>query len=179
MNEETDLNELSPRKMMACNITAALIVIAAGVFLLLCGVHVVPVRASRAVVGTLLCAIGLSLLCSALIQRNSVSLWLSVCFLVPALIELLVKATHLGYVELYPLYIAIPALASLCTMLLTHEWKTHGVIAALFGVPAILFALKSSGLVGWGVTVPLLVVYAGAVMLVVAVVKALHKKEEQ
>lgn len=179
MNEEKDLSELSPRKMMACNITAALIVIAAGIFLLLCGVHVVPVPASKALIGTLLCAVGLSLLCSALIQGNSVSLWLSACFLVPALVELLVKATHLGYAELYPLYIAIPAIASLCTMLLTHEWTTHCVVAALFGVPAMLFALRSSGLVGWGVVVPLLVVYAGAVMLVVAVLKALHKKEEQ
>ena len=178
MNDETDLSELSPRKMTACNIAAACIVIAAGLFLLLCGVGVLPIRASRAVLGTLLGAVGLSLLVSALIQGNSVSLWLSACFLVPALVELLVKATRLGYAELYPLYIAIPAVASLCTVLLTHEWVVHGVIAALFGVPAGLFALRSSGLVGWSVTVPLLVVYAGLVMLVAATWKATHKNKE-
>lgn len=178
MNDEKDLNEISPKKMLACNVVAAAVVVAAGLFLLLCGLGVVPVKVTRAIVGTLLCAVGLGLLVTALIQGNSVSLWLACCFLVPALCELLVKATALGYREIYPLYIAIPAVASLFTMCMTHEWRTHLSVAGLFGVPAGLFALNSAGVAGWSVVLPLLVVFLGTVMLLLAILRHYHRADD-
>ncbi len=173
-----ELQEPSHGKKLACNIASAGIIILAGVFLLLCGVGVIPLSVPRAVCGTLLCAIGLMLLVSAVVTRNSVSLWLSFCFLMPALVELLVKTTRAGYAELYPLYIAIPAVSSLFTVLLSRAFATHVPIILLFGVVAGIFALRSSGAVSWSVVIPILVLYAGAAMLVMALKKKKDKEDE-
>lgn len=75
-NVSDEIRELSPARRLACNLFAAGVVLAAGLFLLLCGLDVIAVKVSRAVVGTLLCAVGLIFLGSALIGNNSVSLWL-------------------------------------------------------------------------------------------------------
>ncbi len=178
MNNSTDeIQELSRGRKLACNITAAGIVLLAGFFLLLCGLNVIPVKVGSAVCGTLLFAVGLIFLSSALISLNSVSLWISFCFNVPALIELLTEVTSAGYARLYPLYIAIPAIASLFTMLFTHEWFLHLRVIALFGVAAALFALQSGGVAGWSVVLPALVIYLGLIMLYIAV-KARRKNND-
>ena len=96
-NEFDGVEELSGGKRLACNLFAAGIVLAAGLFLLLCGIDVIHVKVSRVIVGTLLAAAGLIFFVSALISRNSVSLWLSFCFFVPALVELLVCVTPAGF----------------------------------------------------------------------------------
>lgn len=167
-NVSDEIRELSPARRLACNLFAAGVVLAAGLFLLLCGLDVIAVKVSRAVVGTLLCAVGLIFLGSALIGNNSVSLWLSACFLMPALVELLVKTTRAGYAELYPLYIATPAVVSLVTMFFTRCWLSHLPVIALFGVPSAVFALHAGGVAGWSVVVPALVLYAGLLMLLLA-----------
>ena len=128
--------------------------------------------------GTLLAAAGLIFFVSALISRNSVSLWLSFCFFVPALVELLVCVTPAGYKNLYPLYIAIPAVASLFTMLYTREWLAHLWVIALFGVPAAIFALGNIDGVGWAVILPALVIYMGFIMLALAV-RSKRKDEDE
>ncbi len=177
MNEE-ELEELSPAKKLACNLIAAFVILAAGLFLLLCGVGVIPLKVSRAVCGTLLFAVSIMFLASALICRNSVSLWLGCCFLVPAVVEVLVKTTSAGYAQLYPLYIAIPAVASLVTMVYTRAFISHLPVVLLFGVPAAIFALKSGGVVGWAVVVPVLVIYAGVLMLALALKKRRENDDE-
>ena len=178
MNEE-ELEELSPAKKLACNLIAAFVILAAGLFLLLCGVGVIPLKVSRAVCGTLLFAVSIMFLASALICRNSVSLWLGCCFLVPAVVEVLVKTTSAGYAQLYPLYIAAPAIASLCTMPMSGSYAAHGKSMLFFGLIAGLFGLESSGLVGWGVVLPLVVVFVGLMVVYVAVMLARDEKSEE
>ena len=177
-NEFDGVEELSGGKRLACNLFAAGIVLAAGLFLLLCGIDVIHVKVSRVIVGTLLAAAGLIFFVSALISRNSVSLWLSFCFFVPALVELLVCVTPAGYKNLYPLYIAIPAVASLFTMLYTREWLAHLWVIALFGVPAAIFALGNIDGVGSAVILPALVIYMGFIMLALAV-RSKRKDEDE
>lgn len=176
-NDFEDIQELSASKRLACNLCAALIVLAAGVFLLLCGLDVFALKVTSVIAVALLSAIGLIFFISALISANSVSLWLSFCFLVPALVEILVKVTPAGYKNLYPLYIAVPAIASLFTMLYTREWRAHLIVAALFGVPAAIFALGNIDGVGWAVIVPALVIYAGCIMFALAL-RAKKKDDE-
>lgn len=167
-NVSDEIQELSPARRLACNLIAAGVVLLAGLFLLLCGLDAIPVKVSKAICGTLLCAVGLMFLASALIGNNSVSLWLSVCFLMPALVELLVKTTHAGYAELYPLYIATPAAASLVTMLFTRCVAGHLPVILLFGVPSGIFALRAGGVAAWSVVVPVLVLYVGILMVILA-----------
>lgn len=177
-NKEERLEELSNGKKLACNLSAAAIVLAAGLFLLLCGTGVFPISVTKALCGTILLAVGLTFIVSALIANNSVSLWIGCCFLVPAYVELLVKITPAGYSQLYPLYIAIPAIASLVTLVYTRELRSHLPVIALFGVPAGIFALESGGVAGWAVVIPVLVVYVGLLMLAAALLKRKEKDDE-
>lgn len=177
-NEFDGVEELSPAKRLVCNISAAVIILAAGLFLLLCGLDVFHIRVTRIIVGVMLAAVGLVFMLSAFISRNSVSLWLSFCFLTPALVELLVCVTSAGYSVLYPLYIAVPAVASLFTMLYTRQWLAHLWVVALFGVPAAIFALGNIDGIGWAVIVPALIIYIGCLMLVLAI-KARKKDEDE
>lgn len=177
-NDELDeIRELSAGRRLVCNISAAAIVLLAGLFLLLCGCGVINADMKKAVCGTLLFALGLIFLVSALVGKNSVSLWLSFCFFVPALVELLVKTTKLGYAELYPLYIAVPAIASFFTMLFTHEWFSHAAVIGVFGVPAGIFALQSGGVASWPIAGAVLVLYAGCLMLAIALKR--RKKDNE
>lgn len=176
-NNLENMEELTPKQRMAGNIIAGVFVIACGVFLLLCGVGVIALSVSKVVVGCLLCTVGLVLLSAGLIQKNSVSLWLSFAFLLPALVELLVKATSITYSQAYPIYISIPAVASLFTMLLSHEWMDHLKIILFFGILAGLFTIQACG-IGWSIVLPLLVIYIGLMIVYIAVRSGKQKDEE-
>lgn len=171
--------DLTRRQRLAGNLTAGGCVIAAGLVLLLCGTGVIRADIRLLIVPVLLTAVGTSLLVTSLIQKNTVSLWISFAFTVPALVSYLAAFTPHGYAELYPLYIAIPAIASLFTMFMSGEYGTHLKVAAFFGITAGLFALRSSGLVGWSVALPLIVVYAGLVIVYVAVTASKSETEEE
>lgn len=170
MSKEIDeMRELTPSQRLACNLSAAGIMVLAGLFLLLCGLDVINVKVTKAICGTLLFAVGLMFLVNSLVSRNSVSFWLSFCFFVPALVELLVKTAGLKYSQIYPLYIAIPAVASLFTMFYTREWISHLPVIGLFGVPAAIFSLNSSGVAKWSVVISVLVIYIGLLMVALAI----------
>lgn len=171
---------LSRRQRLAGNVTTGALVIAAGIILLLSGTGVIKADISVLAVPVLLAAIGLSLLFAAIIQRNTVSLWISFAFTVPSLVSFIVGFTETGYGELYPLYIAIPAIASFFTMLMSRNFRDHIKAVLFFGVTAALFALNSSGLVGWGVALPLIIVYVGLIIVYFAVASAkMETKEEE
>ncbi len=171
---------LSRRQRLAGNVTTGALVIAAGIILLLSGTGVIKADISVLAVPVLLAAIGLSLLFAAIIQRNTVSLWISFAFTVPSLVSFIAGFTETGYGELYPLYIAIPAIASFFTMLMSRNFRDHIKAVLFFGVTAALFALNSSGLVGWGVALPLIIVYVGLIIVYFAVASAkMETKEEE
>lgn len=83
MNETTDELNLTRKQRLAGNLTAGGCVIVAGLILLLAGTGVIPASVRQLAVPVLLSAVGAALLLTALIQRNSVSLWISFLFLVP------------------------------------------------------------------------------------------------
>ena len=179
MSEKTDELNLTRKQRLAGNLTAGGCVIAAGLILLLAGTGVIPASVRQLAVPVLLSAVGAALILTALIQRNSVSLWISFLFLVPALVSFLAAFTPAGYAQLYPLYIAAPAIASLCTMPMSGSYAAHGKSMLFFGLIAGLFGLESSGLVGWGVVLPLVVVFVGLMVVYVAVMLARKEKSEE
>lgn len=178
MNKNDGLAPLSRKKRFACNITAAGIIMLAGVILLLCGVGVLPVSASKAAAGVLTAAVGLILLITALVQGNSVAMWLCFLFLMPAVVELIEKVSPASYANLYPIYIAAPAASSLFTALLSHDWRIHLPIILAFMPPAAALALCSSGLLSLSVGLPILVIYLGCLMLIIAI-KGRKKDEDE
>ncbi len=157
--------EITDKQRFAGNITAGAVVVLCGLFLLLCGLNVIPLSVPKILLGSLLLSVGLVLLCTGLIQKNTVSIWLAFAFLTPAAVEFSAKFTSAGYGTLYPMYIAIPAVSSFFTMLYSREWKSHIFIILLFGVTAFLFSLNSSGLLGWSVVLPIIIVFAGLAII--------------
>lgn len=161
------------------NLTAGGCILAAGVILLLSGLHVIPANVGSLAAPVLLAAVGLSLWTTAFIQHNSVALWLACLFLVPSIVGFIVEFGPVTYGQMYPLYIATPAVASLCCMPMSGNYRAHGKAIAVFGVSAALFSLQSSGLTGWGVVLPLFVVFIGLVVVYFAVRIARAPEEDE
>lgn len=178
MNENEEI-ELTPLQRVTGNIVAGALIVLCGLFLLLVGVKVIPLKFADVAPAACLFAVGLTLLVTAFIQRNTVSLWLSFAFNVPAVISLFAAYTSFGYGNLYPFYIAIPAIASLFTLFLSTSKAEHVKVVLFFGMLAFLFALNSLMHVGWGIVIPLLVVFAGLLILYVAVCSVWRDKKEK
>lgn len=173
-----DNAELTKTQRLAGNLTAGFFIIACGIFLLLVGVKVIPLNVYELIVPSLLATVGLVLGITGLIQINTVSLWCSFAFLVPSIVSLLVVFTPLKYSQLYPMYIAIPAIASLFTMLMSREFSDHLKVILLFGVLALIFFLASFKILHWAVILPLLVVFIGLIIVYVAVKSAKNEENE-
>ena len=166
-NEEFQLTE-AQRK--AGNVVAGAYVVLCGIFLLLVGLNLfAPLTLENSVVWAILIAIGLIFFTTALIQKNTVSMWLAFTFIAPATVTILNNYTALTYAQLYPLYIAIPAISSIFTAIISKDRYFHLKIIAFFGITAGIFALQSSGLVGWGVVIPVLLVLAGLIITLLAI----------
>lgn len=176
MSEMEEL-ELSRTQKFAGNIIAGALTVLCGLFLLLCGLDVFEIAVLDVLAASILSTIGLVLLITGIIQKNTVSLWVACAFLVPALVEVLTHYTNLTYGNLYPLYIAIPAISSLVAMAYSREWRAHIVPIVLFGAIAFLFALKSFDIAGWGVVIPLLLVFLGCGIILYAF--KVSKKEDK
>lgn len=169
MNNENEL-EITPAQKRAGNIIAGAYTVICGVLLLLVGLGVFGgLTIKNTALPTILLTIGLVFLTTAIIQKNSVSLWLAFAFVTPAVVSYLSNFTALSYSQLYPLYIAIPAICSLFTMPMSGVNRDHIRTIIFFGVLAGIFALESSGLTGWSVVAPALVVFFGACIVIGAV----------
>lgn len=179
MSENEEL-ELSAAQRVAGNIVAGSLIVLCGVFLLLSGVGVIGLELKKVALPACLFAVGLSLLITSLMHRNCVSLWLSFAFNVPAAVSLTAAYTALSYANLYPFYIAIPAIASLFTMIMTpHAWLSHLKVTLFFGIIALLFLLNSVWGVSWGIVLPLLLVLGGLLIIYAAVAAKLWGKSTE
>lgn len=167
MTDEEKYKEISRGRKLASNVVAAAILIAAGALLLALGMAT-NVDMSKLVVPVVLTAIGLILFVSALIQFNTVTLYLSMLFLVCAAVSFVAHYSPAGYDKLWPTYILAPAVASLATMFMSGEYKFHLRLIVLFAVPAILLSLMSFGIAEMRVVIPALIVFAGLAALYVA-----------
>lgn len=169
MSRSETQNELTPAKKIAGNIIAGSMVVLCGIFLLLSGIGVFPLKISDVALPSCLIAVGLTLLITAVINRNPVSLWLSFMFLTPAAVSLCTAYTSLTYANLYPFYIASPAIASLLTLPMTpRSFKSHIKVILFFGVLAFLFMLNSLIGIGGNIVLPIILVAAGAAIIAVA-----------
>ena len=176
MKENKDELELTKGQKLAGNVIAGAYLVVCGVFLLLSGVFGASVTVGKVAVPGVLLTVGLVFLTTAIVQRNTVSMWISFAFIVPALVAALNNFTALTYAKLYPLYIAIPAISSLFTAIMSRSFRDHLKIIMTFGLIAAVFSLQSSGLTGWNVVVPVLVVLAGLAIVYAAI--RMNKSED-
>lgn len=169
MKDEEKYKEITRAQKLASNVTAAAIAVLTGAILLAFGLSGSDaLRVSRLVVPVVLSACGLALFASAMIQKNTVTLYLSMLFFTAGAVSFIAHFSPAGYDKLYPAYILSPAIASLATMFMSGEYKFHLRLAAFFAVPSALFFLASFGAAGWSVVVPALIIFAGLAALYVA-----------
>lgn len=168
---------VSPKQRLAGNVCAVVIAIAALVVLILSYCSVLPFDFYKISTGTLLLALGMIFLITAFIQGNSVSLWLSVVFIIPAIISLLCKNGYAKYSDLYPLYIAMPGLGCIVSMLISKQRKRLLKAASVFIFAALIFLFEVFDVLGIGWTLLILLVYI--ICLLAYVVIYLKKGESK
>lgn len=169
MKDEEKYKEITRAQKLASNVTAAVIAVVTGAVLLAFGLSGSEVlRVSRLVVPVVLLACGLALLAGAIIQKNTVTLYLSVIFFTASAVSFIAHFSPVGYDKLYPAYILSPAIASFVTMFMSGEYKFHLRLIVFFAVSSVLFFLASFGVAGWSIIVPALIIFAGLAALYLA-----------
>lgn len=171
----TEVLPLGKKQKYACNIVMGVLLVIAGVVLILSGAGVIKASARSIAAPTVLFAFGLSVLISAVIAKNSLSMWLAGVLLACAAPSVASLASGVGYGALYPIYIASPAVGC-CFALPFAELKMPQIKGiAFFGCIAAIFALRSSGLCGWGLTCGLLAAFAGVCIIIYTILKFTSK----
>ncbi|MBE5732680.1 MAG: hypothetical protein E7353_06540 [Clostridiales bacterium] len=136
---KSDVIDFSPAQILAGKITAIAVTVLLIVWYVLVALNVVPVSFWGVFAGSLVGAIGLILLISGAIQKNSVSVWLAFPFLIPAIIEFLTEFSISQYAQLYPLYVAIPAISSLICLTFAGGKSAHVKVVIFFTVQALCY----------------------------------------
>ena len=174
-NGTTDVLPLSKKQKYLCNIVMGALLIAAGIILALAGTGVINASVRKIAAPTVLFAFGIAVLFSAIVAKNSLSMWLAGVVLTCGMISLLEVVTPAGYGNLYPLYIASPAIGCMFAIWFAISKCAQIKAMVFFGVMAGIFALQSTGVCGWGLTAGLLAAFAGVCVILYAVSVYLKK----
>ena len=171
------LPELSKRKK-----TAVLILIIAafalyGAAMLLCGFDVFKCRLDVIWLPGAFFTLAFCFLVAGLIGKNPVSLWLGAAVSILGVIGILAAYTDFGYDKLYPLYIAIPAIASIFTGIIRLNLKPHIRTIIFFGGLGGILCLQSFGLLLPVVVIPIAAAFIAATMVYVVIMIKKHSKE--
>lgn len=153
------------------------LLVTAGIILILAGRGVIKASVRKIAAPTVVFAFAASILFSAVIAKNSLNMWIAGVLTVCGLTSLIEILTPAGYANLYPMYIAAPAVGCLLAMIFSETKFALLKVFAFFGGFAAIFSLQSSGVCGWGVTAGLLAAFGGVCVILYAVDVYLKKKE--
>lgn len=159
---------LTKKQKCACNIVMGCLLIIAGIILVLAGVDVIRVSVRLIAAPTILLGFGAAVLLSAIIAKNSLSMWLSGVVLACALTSLLNAVGVGGYDKLFPLYVAAPGIGCIFSIWFAEAKfpQVKGIV--FFFVPAALCALGSFGVCGWGLIGGLIAAFGGLCVIAYA-----------
>ena len=169
---------LTKKQKIAGNVSMGVLLVAAGVILALAGAGVIHVSVRKIAAATILLAFGTGVLIGALIAKNSISMWIAGVILSCALTSLLVAVTPASYYNLFPIYIAAPAVGCALSVIFADAKLACVKCGVFFSVLAGLFALASSGLCGWGLTGGLIAAFGGVCVIAYAVGIFLKKDQD-
>ena len=159
--------EFTPAQIMAGKIVAIVCLVLLLAFYALVYFQVIAIDFWSNFLGGLLCCLGIILLLTGLIQRNSVSIFLAFPFLVPGVVAILCENGLAQYGVLYPLYIAIPAISSFFTMLICKGIKSHLKVIVVFGLESVFYLLNVVGVISMTLSIILSIVWALVVLVYV------------
>lgn len=166
---------LSKKQKYACYVVTGVLLLAVGLILILAGTGVINASVGTIAAPTVLFGLGVSILVSAIITKNSISLWIAGVILAcgtASLIEVLSTAT---YANLYPIYIAAPGIGCAFSVWLAEDKIALIKPIVFFGGLSAVFSLNSSGACGWGITGGILAAFVGICVIAVAVNAFINK----
>lgn len=174
----TEVLPLSKKQKAVCTAVMGVLLVAAGVIIILTATGVINAPIGAVVAPSILFAFGVSMLVSAVIAKNSLSMWLAGIVIACGTVSLLAGVTPAGYGNLYPIYIAAPAIGC-CFSIWFAEAKFPLVkVMIFFGGLAACFSLNSSGACGWGLTGGILAAFLGVCVIAFVVSSLLNKDKE-
>lgn len=158
-------SNLSLKQRRICIIVDSVATFLLGVFLLLVGLKIIYYDFYRILLSSILLFGGIAMSINAFVQSNSLILWIGSALAVCACVGFIVEANiGFGYSDLYPIYIAAPAIASLITLFIKKEYKIHLLTAVFFGIISILFSLESSGILPISIVLPIVLMVVGLII---------------
>ena len=101
--------------------------------------------------------------------KNTVTLWISFVFLTCLAAWLIKNVGGVGYHKIYPIYVAIPAIASAGTLLFSKDKNLHLKSIIFFGVIAFILFLNSFYEVDWWIIAPIVAIVIGAFIFINAI----------
>lgn len=169
---------LTKKQKTACNIVMGVLLILAGVVLVLAGCGVIDVSVRRMAAPTILFSFGLAVALSAIIAKNSLSMWIAGVILACGLTSLLELVTTATYANLFPMYIAAPGVGCLFAIVFSEAKFPQVKAMGFFGGLAGVFSLGSSGACSWGLTAGLVAGFAGLCVILYALDVYLKKDND-
>ena len=159
---------LTKKQKYACYIVTGVFILVAGLILIFAGTGVIKASVRTIAAPTVLFGLGVSILISAVISKNSISLWLAGVILTCGAVSLFDAVTPASYANLYPMYIAAPGVGCAFSVWLA-EYKISVIKPMIFfGGLAAVFSLNSSGACGWGLTGGILAAFVGLCIIAIA-----------
>ncbi len=176
----TEVLPLTKRQKFVCNIVMGVLLVAAGVILALAGAGVIKASVRKIAAPTILFAFSAAILFSAIIAKNSLSMWVGGVLFACGLATLLEAVTSATYANLYPIFIAAPAVGCVFSLFFSETKFALVKVILFFGGFAAIFALQSSGVCGWGLTGGLVAGFGGLCVIAYALDRYfLMKKEDK
>lgn len=166
---------LSKKQKCACNIVMGCLLVAVGIVLVLAGCDVIKAAVRDIAAPTVLFGFGAAVLFSAVIAKNSLSMWFAGVVLACGLTSLLAVTTAAGYGQLYPIYIAAPAIGCVFSLWFAESRLPQIKAILIFGGMGAIFALGASGACGYGLVGGLLAAFGGLVVIAIALEAYLKK----
>lgn len=105
----------------------------------------------------------------SLLLKNNVTLWISFVFATCLAAWLIRNLGGVGYDKFYPIFIAIPAIASAGTILFSKDKNLHLKSIIFFGGVALILLLNSAIGVDWWVIAPIVIIMVGGFIFVNAI----------
>lgn len=169
---------LTKKQKCACNIVMGGLMVTAGVILVLAGNGYINAPVSRIAAPTILLGFGIAVLLSALIARNSLSMWFAGVVLSCGATSLLEVLTAADYGNLFPVYIAAPGIG--CVFSVWFAENKFPLIKAIlfFCGLAVLFFMGSFGVCGWGLACGLIAAFCGTCVIAIAIENYMLKDSE-
>ena len=144
----------------------ALVVTLYGVMLILAGTDTLSFGIGQFWWPALCVAVWLAGTATGVLRKSSVTVWCAAVFLGLGIMAILNWHTDLGYAQLYPGFIAIPALASASALFFSKAKRTHLKSIILFSGLTLIFLIQVFSELNIYLTIGIAVIILGLFMFI-------------